>query len=88
MIETTREQVIEAVRAVSKEHAELLNRFALTLLPDGVEQNYGLWIVPALVKPTNTPYKSLELNRALEDVQQKIEGLTGADVSVFLNHEN
>lgn len=88
MSDSVKERVIEAIKTVSKERADILRRFSIILQPDGVEQSYGLWMVPATHGTPAAPYKSLDLNRALEDVQQALEGLTGTEISVFLNHEN
>ncbi len=87
-MESTKAKVIEAVKQVSKERADLLSKFGIRLDTQDVEESYGLWIVPAVYYAGGIPYHALDLNRALEDMQQQLEGMTGSSISILLNPDN
>ena len=74
-----------AQRLIRDMHSDL-DSFALTLFPDGVEESYGGWLLPAESRGSSVVRKSYELHKFIESIENRLLETVNATVTIDLQH--
>lgn len=80
----TIEDIKKAVNEAQSELATDLRAFNLHLFPDQISASYGGWLLPAECHGSSALRKSYELHKLVEKVEERLQDLTGATVTVDL----